>query len=75
MKNNNKEIKLGIDEKKTHYYESNSPTTPNYEPKGELVKTHYYEYGWICPKCGAVMAPNQRTCIYCTPIFDVKITF
>ncbi len=21
--------------------------------------------GWICPKCGRVMAPNQPTCIYC----------
>ena len=22
-------------------------------------------YGWICPKCGRVYAPNQEMCLYC----------
>lgn len=24
--------------------------------------------GWVCPKCGAVMAPHQNYCINCTKI-------
>ena len=66
---NNKET-LGIDEHKTHYYESNWPTTTDI-----ISKTKNYQYGWICPKCGAVMAPDQKTCIYCAPAFDVKLNF
>ena len=22
-------------------------------------------YGWVCPKCGRVYAPNQAMCLYC----------
>lgn len=25
------------------------------------------KYGWVCPKCGAVMSPNQPTCVFCAP--------
>lgn len=76
MKNNIEKENLGVDENKTHYYESNSPITipeiPNHKQK---IETHYYRYGWICPKCGAVMAPDQKTCVYCAPAFDIKVNF
>lgn len=25
------------------------------------------KYGWICPVCGAVMSPEQATCVFCAP--------
>ena len=25
------------------------------------------QYGWECPKCGAVMSPDQKTCPFCAP--------
>lgn len=32
------------------------------------------EYGWECPKCGAVMAPSERSCINCKGQPKVTIT-
>jgi len=36
-----------------------SEVISNYEPPKQ--------YGWVCPKCGAVMSPYQQSCIYCVP--------
>lgn len=37
----------------------------------------FYEQGWICPKCGGVMSPNQLFCINCQPknIEKIKVTY
>lgn len=32
----------------------------------------YGNYGWICPKCGAVLSPSTQECPYCTPY---KLTY
>lgn len=39
----------------------------NKEPMGGL-------YGWICPKCGAVMSPFQDYCVKCTDL-SIKFTW
>lgn len=31
-------------------------------------------YGWICPKCGAVMSPYQEFCVKCSGSFDFTWT-
>lgn len=37
----------------------------------------FYQKGWICPKCGGVMSPNQLFCINCQPknIEKIKVTY
>lgn len=46
--------------------------TPTTTSTSQSVTTTYsFQYGWICPKCGAVMAPNQTSCILCIPTFNV----
>jgi hypothetical protein len=32
-------------------------------------------YGWICPKCQAVMAPWCAQCVYCKPKIEVIISY
>lgn len=30
-------------------------------------KPQFWLQGWVCPKCGGVMSPNQYYCINCQP--------
>lgn len=37
---------------------------PFFKPDNSVTVT---DYGWICPKCGAVLSPSIQECPYCTP--------
>lgn len=37
---------------------------PFFKPDNSVTVT---DYGWICPKCGAVLSPSIKECPYCTP--------
>lgn len=31
----------------------------------QMTKDWFELYGWICPKCGRVYAPQDVICVYC----------
>lgn len=39
----------------------------------QTTKEPFYKQGWVCPKCGGVMSPNQYYCINCQPK-NVQVT-
>lgn len=32
-------------------------------------------YGWICPKCGSVLAPHVSSCPNCSPATTINVTY
>ena len=40
----------------------------------QIQSSPIINYGWVCPKCGAVMAPSERVCINCKGQSQVIIT-
>ena len=48
---------------------------PPYLPPEEPSVTGPYSYGWVCPKCGAVMAPWQDICPHCMPPMELTCTY
>lgn len=45
------------------------------ETSQPLPKTFGFARGWECPKCGAVLAPNQPYCNFCAPYLKVTCGF
>ena len=42
----------------------------------QTTKEPFYKQGWVCPKCGGVMSPDQPYCIFCQSnnIRDIQVT-
>lgn len=42
-------------------------TTPPKTRSCDIPAPQFIQQGWQCPKCGAVLAPNQSYCPFCSP--------
>ena len=49
------------------------------KPPYTIPMPHYppdsINYGWICPKCGRVLAPHVNSCPYCSEPTTINITY
>ena len=42
-------------------------TTPPKTRSCDIPAPQFIQQGWECPKCGAILAPNQHYCPFCSP--------
>lgn len=48
--------------------ESDLATTPPPKTRScDIPAPKFIQQGWECPKCGAILAPNQNYCPFCRP--------
>ena len=45
------------------------------DTKQHITKSFGVAQGWLCPKCGAVLAPNQPYCSFCAPVPQITCGF
>lgn len=52
---------------------------PGDKPPYTIPMPHYppepINYGWICPKCGRVLAPHVNSCPHCSAPTTINITY
>lgn len=44
-------------------------------PCDPIVAPQQLNYGWICPKCGRVLAPHVNSCPHCSEPTTINITY
>ena len=44
-----------------------SPVTAHNTTECNIPAPQFIQQGWECPKCGAILAPNQNYCPFCSP--------
>ena len=42
-------------------------TTPPKTRSCDIPAPQFIQQGWQCPKCGAILAPHQNCCPFCSP--------
>lgn len=45
-----------------------------YKSLEQQPNMQFYQQGWVCPKCGSVMSPNQPYCLFCYSNNSVPVT-
>ena len=46
--------------------ENKSPVTAHKTTECNIPAPQFIQQGWQCPKCGAILAPNQHYCPFCS---------
>lgn len=54
-------------------YSRPSATAPSYSITTP-VPAKYPKYGWVCPKCGKVYAPDVKECLNCNYLAHIKVS-